>query len=317
MLVQSNLNNIDIINLWYKIHIEKSIARFPKGTWSGANGKANFEKLFKYIVEEYYHIEINDMLFLNSKWFIKNNLTTPFSKFGKDSPYKAINLVYPNALKKFEMNSACKEYWNKDTAKEALLFYIYKYEITNSDIADLTKAFFKEVGLTTPLNKVFNGSVKNYLEFCFVGREILDEKKKSRNFWTYEKALNTFNSMVKEKSLNRGQIINLRKKWFYENGLSTPLKKFFRNSPYLYIKEAYAKGIDENKFSRVRKPKYYWTKEKAISRFFVLIEEQGIEEKEIINLNAKWFLKNGLKKPIFEFFNNSIIEFKDYILNLK
>lgn len=182
-----------------------------------------------------------------------------------------------------------------------IFLYLTEGKKSKNYLKTLTIGFFKKNHIYIPLKKYFNGKVFDVIEYCYPGElKIYEMNNLPKNYWDDKKNIKeAFDFYVRD--LSEKEIINLSKEWFYENRLSTPLGKYYRNSPYLFLLDIYKENI-----KRERKFNGYWNKDIASETLFHCTQ---VDEKKI---TAKFLKENGLTTPLKKFFNNSPTEFWNY-----
>lgn len=88
-------------------------------------------------------------------------------------------------------------------------------------------------------------------------------KRVSNKFWDdKEKSLKIFKQIIKEKGMSQDDIKkHYSLKWIGKNRLRTPLIKFWSDSPYKMLNEAYPNQYREWELKAA--PNRFWEKEKA------------------------------------------------------
>lgn len=109
---------------------------------------------------------------LSRKIFRENGLGGMFSMFFNNSTYAAINCVYPDRFKPWELKQAPKGFWNEETAKEASKWlFEEKLKWTDEEICEkLTPNVFKENGLGGMLYNFLGGNLYNVLNNAYPGK---------------------------------------------------------------------------------------------------------------------------------------------------
>ena len=109
---------------------------------------------------------------LCAKTFEKNGLGSMLTKVFNTSPYQALNAVYPDKFKPWQLKSVPNGYWNEETAREAIKWLVEeKFKWTDEDICrQLSIETFKKNGLAGMLVQIFNGSPHSAIEHTYPNR---------------------------------------------------------------------------------------------------------------------------------------------------
>ncbi|PGZ57889.1 hypothetical protein COE58_24440 [Bacillus cereus] len=175
-------------------------------------------------------------------WLKEKGLATPLRKYWMDSPYKMINDLYPGRFKEWEMKATPNKFWEKEKSLEALKWIIEEREkLTDEELRKVyTRKWLINQGLRTPLNKLWSNSPYAMLHALYPGK--FKEWELNRvpcNYWTKEKALEALKWIIEEKeNLTDKQLRKIyTKKWLINQGLRTPLDRYWNGSPYQMLNE--------------------------------------------------------------------------------
>ena len=136
---------------------EWEFKQVPHNFWT----KEKIIEATKWLVEE--KLKLSDEGLkekLSRKIFTDNGLGGMLYNCFNDSPYQAINLVYPNKFKEWEFNSVPKNFWTKEKGAEATRWLIEeKLKLSDVDLKEkLSSKLFEDNGLGSMLNTCFNSS---------------------------------------------------------------------------------------------------------------------------------------------------------------
>lgn len=152
----------------YKLLLNKSIKCFPMRFFHDDIDNFNSKQCLKYLIEE--HLKLSDEDILQK---INYNLFTTYKLSGMlaikydDSPFKAINDIYPNKFREWQFGNVPRNFWNDENSKEAIQWLLHtKLKVnTTEDINKINKKTFKDHGLNSLISYKFNGSYKQALDF--------------------------------------------------------------------------------------------------------------------------------------------------------
>lgn len=218
----------NIIKIYLKVKEKNS--KMPKGTWMGSNGKENMIQIFRYITKQGRSKKYLKSLTID--FFKKNHIYVPLKKYFNGKVFDVIEYCYPGELKIYEMDNLPKNYWDdKDNIKEAFNFYVRN--LSEKEIINLPKEWFYENRLSTPLGKYYRNSP--YLFLLDIYKEDIQRERKFNGYW------NRYIASEKLVFCEKDNEKRITVKFLKEHGLTTPLKKFFHNSPsefWEYAKKA-------------------------------------------------------------------------------
>lgn len=252
-----NTINLSAIDIYSKI-LSGELKRFPCGFWQGEEGIKNGIALTKYMIEDilkWNKEDIKNNLIVLT--FVDNKLGGMLKSVYKQSPFLAINSVYPNEFKPYNLKNAPKDYWNDNTVKEAIEFLMEKLSLTKGEIiSNLTKQMLVENDLGGLLDYCNNSPYKALLLTFGDTFNPWDMISVPNGYWTKEIAIRTIKNLIEKELKWSDEEIkeNLSKSLFRKYNLSGMLNVVFGDSPYEALNTAYP-----NKFSPCElsnKPKY-------------------------------------------------------------
>ncbi|MEC0033308.1 hypothetical protein P4L29_02470 [Bacillus cereus] len=226
---------------------EWQLKKAPMNFWT----KKNSLEALKWTIEIKEKLSDVDIKKLYSiDWLNKHNLRTPIAKFWNDSPYAFLNDLYPGKFKEWELISTPNRFWTKQKALEALKWTIEEKEQLTQEA--LKKAYsrkwIKKNKLIVPLNKYWGNSPYRMLNDLYPGRFTEWELSVTPyNYWTKQRALEALRWTIEEKEqLTQEALLKIYTcKWLIENGLKSPLEKFWNSSSYAMLNDLYP-----NRFSK-------------------------------------------------------------------
>ncbi|MGN7198225.1 hypothetical protein ACTHS9_30120, partial [Bacillus mycoides] len=109
----------------------------------------------------------------------------------------------------------------------------------------------------------------------------------------------------KEKLTNEELIRVYSRRWIINQGLITPLERFWKNGPYAMLHELYPGKFKEWELNRASRG--FWTKEKALEALKWTIEEkEKLTNEELIRVySRRWIINQGLRTPLDRFWNKN------------
>lgn len=137
----------------------------PKKHWN----KENALVATKWLIEDKLKWNEEDIRKnLSVKTFKDNDLGGMLACSFSNSPYDAINNVYPNKFKPWELKNAPMNFCNKETAILATKWLVEeKLKLSKEDIAKISRADFKKFGLAGMVFVVFKGKHKEALRVAY------------------------------------------------------------------------------------------------------------------------------------------------------
>ena len=304
------IDDIDIIEMYEEI-LKGTRKKFIKGTWQRPDAIPNAIKITKYLIEEKLKLtdeELKDQL--SKKLFEDNKLSGMLIQCFDNSPYKAINTIYPNRFKEWEFKMTPINFWSKEKGIEVTKWLIEeKLKLTDEELKNqLSQKLFKDNNLGGMLRICFNNSPYQAINETYPNKfKEWEFIQTPRDFWTKEKGIEVTKWLIEEElKLTDEQLKEqLSVKLFEDNNLSSMLQYCFNSSPYKAINTTYPNKFKEWEFSKT--PNNFWTKEKAIESTKWLIEEKlKLTDEEIKEqLSVNLFKDNKLFSMLDICFNSS------------
>lgn len=216
----------------------------------------------KWLVEEKLKLsddELKDQL--SKKLFLDNNLDSMLNYAFNNSPYNAINAVYPNKFYPWEFKKVPRSYWTRENGIKATKWLIEeKLKLIDIDFKkNLTKQIFIDNNLHGMLIICFRGNAGEAINAAYPNKyqQIIRKnrinkckckgKSKSKNYWTEENGIKATKWLIEEKLKWSYYDLKqyLSKQIFVDNNLGDMLSICFNNDPYKAINTLYP-----NKFKR-------------------------------------------------------------------
>ncbi|MGH0610131.1 DUF4046 domain-containing protein [Bacillus cereus] len=280
----------------------------PKNYWT----KGTALEALKWTIEEKEKLTDNELLDVYScHWLSNHKLNSPCRIFWKGIPYIMINELYPNRFKEWEFKKTRSNSWTRKKALKALKWVIEEKEhMDNQQIRiKISVLWLAQKGLRTPLERYWNDSPFNFINELYPGRfKEWEFQMTPKNYWTKERALEALKWTIEEKEkLTKEQLIQVyNRKWIINQGLRTPLERYWNNSPYAMLNDTYPRKFKGWELNRV--PCGFWTKERALEALKWTIEEkEKLTKEQLIQVyNRKWIINQGLRTPLEKFWNSNI-----------
>lgn len=156
----------------FEMVLSGTYIRFPRWFWKDISStqlkgllKYFFEIKLKWTIEEIKE-KINRHIFI--KYKLKGMLKTFFS----DGVFKAIDFIYPNEIKEWELAWTPRNYWNVNTGRQAVKWMIEeKLKWDEDDIKDkLTISTFEQYRLFGMLEMVFDNNAYKAINTTYPGK---------------------------------------------------------------------------------------------------------------------------------------------------
>ena len=311
---KEELYKMDAVDVYKLVLEQKHIKKFPNGFWQQPEALDNAAKCIKYLIEDILNLSENELKKqLSKKLFVNNGLCGMLSNCFNNSPIKAIELIYPNKFKPWELNQVPQGYWSCiNNGIEATRWLIEeKLKLTDDELKErLSQKMFVDNGLCSMLSHCFNNSPIKAIELTYPnkfkpwefnqvphGYWDDDQNKINAIHWLIEEKLKLIDEELKEQ---------LSAQMFTDNGLSGMLAYCFDASPIKAIEFAYPGKFKPWEFPQV--PLGYWEDiNHGIEATRWLIEEKlKLTDEELKEqLSAKLFTDNDLGSMLKHCFDSS------------
>ncbi|EJR92136.1 hypothetical protein IKE_06322 [Bacillus cereus VD196] len=278
--------------------------RFPNGTWSKDEKRESVKRVTRYLIEEVLEWDDNQ---IKENWklhFIqKKKLGGVCSLYFKDSPFKMLDFVYPNRFSKWDLKHIPRKSWTREIALENLRDWIEnKEQLSKEQILDVCdRSWLYDRGLDSPLQMFWNGSRFKMLDDAYPNQFTeRDFVKVTQNYWGSKyKSLKIFKEIIKEKNMSENDIKEqycLR--WIIKNGLRTPVRKFWNDSPYQMLNEAYPHQFLKSDLKNA--PNGTWdNKEDSLQEIKRRVDREALSISQIYKFGiVKWVKVNKLTRPV-------------------
>ncbi|WP_242268959.1 DUF4046 domain-containing protein [Bacillus cereus group sp. BfR-BA-01352] len=259
-------------------------------------------EVLKKIIEEKERLTDSQLLEkYDLNWLMKNKLGKVCSTYFNDSPYQMLNATYPNRFKEWELKCVPNNFWTYEKGLMALRWWIEEKEkLTTKCLLDVySREWLRERHLGTPLLKYWDSNVYQMLNAAYPNQfREWELKRVSKKFWNdKEKSLKIFKQIIKEKGMSQEDIKkHYSLKWIINNGLRTPLMRFWSDSPYKLLNEAYPNQFKEWELKVT--PNKFWEKKKAKKIIKDEIDKAEISISQLLKTGArKWMVQNKLITP--------------------
>jgi hypothetical protein len=239
----------------YKMLLKGEISKFPTGFFI-SDGLVDYgvcNAIIKYLINDILNLKEEEIpLKVSVKTFSDYKLKGMLSNIFDGSPYKAINLAYPNRFNQWEFKNTSINFWNLENAKIATKWLIEEKLKWNDEtlFSNLTMKVFFDNGLGGMLINFFGGSPYKAINNAYPEKyEPWQFEKTHNNYWNDETSSIAVKWLVEQKLKLAGEkICVITKRDFKENGLGGMLVNYFNGSVYAAINNAYP-----NKFKMVGK----------------------------------------------------------------
>ncbi|HDR7951278.1 TPA: hypothetical protein QCY38_005064 [Bacillus toyonensis] len=233
---------------------EWQLSVVPKGFWT----KQKALEILQWTIEEKEQLTDKQLLNVFDKsWLKKYRLSSPCKIYWANSPYAMLNALYPNRFKEWQLKKAPMNFWTKENSLEALKWTIeVKEKLSETDIKNSYGIdWLNQQNLRTPIIKFWNGSPYAYLNSLYPERfkewELL---LSPNNYWTKKKALEALQWTIEVKEqITEEELLKIyTHKWLNQNGLKTPLRKYWNSSPYAMLNDLYPNLFSTKMLKRYR-----------------------------------------------------------------
>lgn len=181
-----------------------------------------------------------DLKNVSHNTFRQNGLYRLLSQF-QNSPYQALEFMYPGKIKAWELGSVPNGFWNCDKNKREALKWLFE-DIFNGDLTKITQTLsantFKQYNLMRLLDH-FSSSPYQTVNFYYPGKVKPWEMSITPNhFWTDEKNRKKALIWLFEEKME-GNLEMINQKTFQQYNLTSLLVKYFNNNMQKAIEFVY------------------------------------------------------------------------------
>jgi hypothetical protein len=161
-----------------------------------------------------------------------------------NSPYKAINTLYPNRFKEWELLSTPNSFWNEDNGIKAIKWLLEdKLNLSDEDIKNhYSRDMIIQNGLGGMLAHVFKDRPYEAINIAYPNKfKPWEFKSTPKNYWTKltakEATIWLFNEKLKWTKKEISDNLSIR--FIRNTELNSPFQLVFKNSLYELMKNAY------------------------------------------------------------------------------
>ena len=295
----------------YKMVLKGDLKKFPGGFWQRPDADKNAIEVTKYLFEEILKWSFDDIKEkLTVNIYIEYKLYGMIQQSYNRSSFKAINSVYPDKFKPWEISSVPHNYWTLDKGIISTRWLIEeKLKWTDEDIKEkLSHKVFFENGLGGMLTQLFKSSYYNAINATYPKSfKPWELNSTPRSYWTMQTGISATKWLIEEKLKWNDEDIkkSISVDIFNVNGLKGMLERVYIGSPYNAISSLYPDRFKPWQLNIV--PHNYWTAQTGIEAIRWLIEEKYQWSDMDIKKNfcTKVFIENGLVGLLGTLYNGS------------
>lgn len=162
-----------------------------------------------------------------------------------------INDLYPRRFKEWEFGMTPNNFWTKEKALEALKWTIEEKErLTPKQLLDVYNIkWLKTHGLASACQMFWGNSPFRMINDLYRDRfKEWEFKVTPVGYWSKRKALEALRWTIEEKEkLDEKQLLKIfNQKWLIKQKLWTPLKRYWKGSPYEMLIALYPNRFSKN-----------------------------------------------------------------------
>lgn len=220
------------------------ICKFPRGFWKRPEAEQNAIEVSKYLIETILKWSDDDIKNkLNGDTFCNNKLGGMIKYLFNYSPYKILEVMYPDRFKIWELNVP-KSYWTLETGIQTVKEFIEeKLKWSEEDVKkNLTSTTFIKNGLGGMFSIVFHSSTYEAINSTYPNKfKIWELKQVPAKYWSLKTGIIATRWLITDKLKLKKEDIkgNVSQKVFIENGLIKMLRDVFQNSYKIALRTAY------------------------------------------------------------------------------
>lgn len=225
-----NASPYELINNMYPDKFKPwELPNAPKYIWT----KENVANATKWLIEDKLKLSDEELKKqLSIKLFKANGLLGMLNSIENKSPYEAINLAYPGKFQPWEFGCVSRNYWGKETGKQAVKWLVEeKLNLKkDEDFLNLTKKVFLDNGLYGMYQVCFNRNLYNAINSVYPNRfKPWQFKQIPNGYWhNIDNCINATKWLIDNK-LNIKDFKKVNNNTFKKNGLSWMLVIGFNN----------------------------------------------------------------------------------------
>lgn len=305
------------------------LKRYPNGFWVPPFGITYAVNILKYVIEDILKWNDNDIIEkYDINLFKKYKLRGLLANIFNNSPFEALNAVYPNRFHAWQLNKKPLRYWKDEKNVIEVVKHVYEDElgvVNTEKIYDIRdhKGIFDKYGIRA-IPRIQNKSIHEiiimaYPELCESGFH-----KRSNSFYTVENQLEVLKSWIETNNYKHDDIVKMTEESLKDIKLYATL--VYKNNMGIYdiINTIYPGEFKPWEFPKIKRG--FWKDEKNICEAVKwLIEEKlNIDTKDTIRISKEDFRRNsltsliqyaeinhiGLKTLIKMVYNDSNVTFK-------
>ncbi|MBE7099723.1 DUF4046 domain-containing protein [Bacillus cereus] len=209
-------------------------------------------QLLKWLIEEEEKLSSKKLMQIyGQKWLNERRLSAPLRLLWDGSPYAMINDLYPNRFKEWEFTKAPNKFWTKEKALQALKWTIEEKErLTPKQLLDIYNIkWLKTHGLASACQMIWGNSPFRMINDLYRDRfKEWEFRVTPVGYWSKRKALEALRWTIEEKEkLDEKQLLKVfNQKWLIKQKLWTPLKRYWKGSPYEMLIALYPNRFSKN-----------------------------------------------------------------------
>ncbi|WP_304430930.1 hypothetical protein [Romboutsia ilealis] len=279
------------------------LKRYPNGFWVPPFGITYAVNILKYVIEDILKWNDNDIIEkYDINLFKKYKLCGLLANIFNNSPFEALNAVYPNRFHAWQLNKKPLRYWKDEKNVIEVVKHVYEDElgvVNTEEIYDIRdhKGIFDKYGIRA-IPRIQNKSIHEiiimaYPELCESGFH-----KRSNSFYTVENQLEVLKSWIETNNYKHDDIVKMTEESLKDIKLYATL--VYKNNMGIYdiINTIYPGEFKPWEFPKIKRG--FWKDDKNICEAVKwLIEEKlNIDTKDTIRISKEDFRRNSLTSLI-------------------
>jgi len=310
-LTKNNCNLITPVEV-FKLVLGGKLKRFPPDSWTEPDAVENGVEILRFLFESILQWSPKDIKKNYSrKLFIDYKLEGLFKIVFNSSPFQALNALYPNQFREWELHYAPNKFWTEETGIQATRWLVEeKLKWTENDIKEkLMKQVFCDNELGGMLRILYGNSVWRAVNQSYPSKfKEWELQTTHNNFWNETTGIKATKWLIEEKLKWTETDIKekITYKIFCNNGLGGMLFGVYHGSPWQAINAAYPNQFKE--WEMPMAPLKFWNEETGIRAVKWVIEEElkwtDYEIKKYLRIQT--FSEYGFATMIYKLFNNDL-----------